>query len=88
MRYVMTRVLPDPGPARTISGPSKCSTAAFCAGVSKGPEADSMELRLSEVEKLDDLFRLSDRMVVNSNQFGERARLMFVPPTAFVVSRK
>ena len=30
-RQAMTRVLPDPAPARTRSGPSVCSTACFCS---------------------------------------------------------
>ena len=34
MRYVMTRVLPDPAPARMSSGPSRCSTASRCSGFS------------------------------------------------------
>src|SRR3954465_13455599 len=32
MRYVMTRVLPDPAPARMRSGPSVCVTASRCSG--------------------------------------------------------
>src|SRR2546423_1612741 len=32
MRYVMTRVFPDPAPARISSGPSRCSTASRCSG--------------------------------------------------------
>ena len=32
MRLVMTRVLPDPAPARISSGPSVVSTAARCSG--------------------------------------------------------
>ena len=34
MRYVMTRVLPEPAPARISSGPSRCSTASRCSGFS------------------------------------------------------
>ena len=30
MRFVRTRVLPDPGPARTLTGPSGAVTAACC----------------------------------------------------------
>src|SRR6185312_2887522 len=33
MRWVMTRVLPLPAPARISSGPSTCSTAARCSGL-------------------------------------------------------
>ena len=33
MRWVITRVLPLPAPARTRRGPSPCSTAARCAGL-------------------------------------------------------
>ena len=32
MRYAMTRVLPDPAPARISNGPSVCSTASRCSG--------------------------------------------------------
>ena len=35
MRYVSTRVLPEPAPASTRSGPSVASTASFCAGLSE-----------------------------------------------------
>ena len=35
MRYVSTRVLPEPAPASTSSGPSTLSTALFCAGLSE-----------------------------------------------------
>src|SRR4051795_5139359 len=34
MRWVMTRVLPDPAPARTSCGPSPWVTAAICSGLS------------------------------------------------------
>src|SRR5579872_5357316 len=34
MRNVMTRVFPDPAPARISSGPSVCSTASRCSGLS------------------------------------------------------
>src|SRR5438105_3619596 len=34
MRWVMTRVLPEPGPARMRSGPSTSSTACRCASFS------------------------------------------------------
>ena len=34
MRYVSTRVLPDPAPAKTKSGPSVHSTAARCGPLS------------------------------------------------------
>jgi len=34
MRYVSTRVLPDPAPAMTIKGPSRCSAAARWASLS------------------------------------------------------
>src|SRR5690606_34493841 len=33
MRWAMTRVLPEPGPARISSGPSACVTAASWAGL-------------------------------------------------------
>src|SRR3954453_7473837 len=32
MRWVSTRVLPEPAPARISSGPSPCSTASRCGG--------------------------------------------------------
>ncbi len=35
MRWVITRVLPLPGPASTNSGPSRCSTASRWAGVNE-----------------------------------------------------
>src|SRR5262245_31988540 len=34
MRYVITRVLPEPAPASTSRGPSLCSTASRCGGLS------------------------------------------------------
>ena len=34
IRWVMTRVLPDPAPASTRRGPFTCSTASACAGFS------------------------------------------------------
>src|SRR5690242_19201249 len=34
MRNVMTRVFPDPAPARIRSGPSVCRTASRCSGLS------------------------------------------------------
>ena len=34
MRCVSTRVLPEPAPARTSSGPSPCTTASRCGGLS------------------------------------------------------
>src|SRR5258708_39933653 len=34
IRYVMTRVFPDPAPARIITGPSVCRTASRCSGLS------------------------------------------------------
>src|SRR5215467_7990444 len=34
IRYVMTRVLPDPAPARISSGPTVWSTASRCSGLS------------------------------------------------------
>src|SRR3972149_2742973 len=34
MRWVITRVLPDPGPARISTGPSMVSTACLWAGFS------------------------------------------------------
>ena len=40
MRWVMTRVLPEPAPARISTGPSVCSTAARCSGFS--PSSPSM----------------------------------------------
>src|ERR1051325_1442306 len=36
MRYVMTRVLPLPAPAKTRSGPFAWSTAFSCASLSSG----------------------------------------------------
>ncbi len=33
MRAVITRVLPEPAPARTSMGPWSCSTASRCAGL-------------------------------------------------------
>src|SRR3712207_7312775 len=33
IRWVRTRVLPEPAPARMSSGPSPCVTAARCGGV-------------------------------------------------------
>jgi hypothetical protein len=35
IRAVMTRVFPDPAPARTNNGPSPCSTAARCCELSR-----------------------------------------------------
>ena len=35
MRNAMTRVLPEPAPARMSSGPSVCSTASRCSGFSR-----------------------------------------------------
>ena len=35
MRNVSTRVLPEPAPASTSSGPSVVSTASRCAGLSE-----------------------------------------------------
>ena len=32
MRFVITRVLPEPAPANIKRGPSTCFTAASCAG--------------------------------------------------------
>ena len=43
MRCVMTRVLPEPAPARTSSGPSWCSTARACAGL-RGTDMSSSSL--------------------------------------------
>src|SRR5205823_14466741 len=34
MRLVMTRVFPDPAPARISSGPLMCRTASRCSGLS------------------------------------------------------
>ena len=34
MRWVSTRVLPDPAPATTSSGPSRCTTASSWSGFS------------------------------------------------------
>lgn len=33
MRWVMTRVFPDPAPARIIRGPSVYKTASFCGSL-------------------------------------------------------
>jgi len=35
MRWVMTRVFPEPAPASTSSGPPAWTTAARCAGLSE-----------------------------------------------------
>src|SRR5689334_6199019 len=35
MRYAITRVFPDPAPARINSGPSVCRTADRCGGLSE-----------------------------------------------------
>ena len=40
MRWAMTRVLPDPAPARISTAPSACSTASRCSGLS--PEVKSI----------------------------------------------
>ncbi len=34
IRQVITRVLPEPAPASTRSGPRVCITASFCSGLS------------------------------------------------------
>ena len=41
MRAVITRVLPEPAPAKTNNGPSPCSTAACCCRLSRkaGPSS-------------------------------------------------
>src|SRR5216683_4280364 len=43
MRYVMTRVLPLPAPARMSTGPSVVSTASRCCGLS-GSRKDNAEV--------------------------------------------
>src|SRR5918997_7052773 len=45
MRWVRTRVLPDPAPATTSSGPSPCVTASACSGFS--PASSSWARRCS-----------------------------------------
>src|SRR2546426_1834599 len=42
MRCVITRVLPDPAPARMSSGPSLCCTASHCGGLSCACQAASI----------------------------------------------
>src|SRR5262245_44248004 len=43
MRCVITRVLPEPAPARINNGPSTCATASRCAGFND--ESAFMEIR-------------------------------------------
>ena len=53
IRCVMTRVLPLPGPAIISSGPSPCSTALFCSGLSLRLEfTDSLFRERAQVSKL------------------------------------
>ena len=48
MRVVSTRVLPDPAPASTSNGPSTCSTASRCAGLSPAVSFSSSNIDISE----------------------------------------
>src|SRR5688572_13645843 len=45
MRCVSTRVLPDPAPAMTSTGPSGCVTASCCAGLSPSRKSALMALQ-------------------------------------------
>ena len=58
MRRVMTRVLPEPGPASTSAGPSPCDTASRWAAVSLSSRPGSM----------------SGRSVTGRRSYGRRAR--------------
>src|SRR5262245_21438694 len=42
MRCVITRVLPEPAPARISRGPSRCCTASHCGGLSCACQAASI----------------------------------------------
>ncbi len=48
----MTRVLPLPGPAKIINGPSPYCAASACAGVSDGDVLDVINRKKEEIQLL------------------------------------
>src|SRR5215472_3935394 len=72
----MTRVLPDPAPARMRSGPSVASTASCCAGLraSRYPATTSALLfhgdALGEIARLVDVAAPFDRDVIGQELEG------------------
>src|SRR5437899_2043813 len=74
MRLVMTRVFPEPAPARISSGPLICRTASRCSGLSvsrncmglgaRNPESLFYRDRLREIARLIHVAAAADRDVV------------------------
>src|SRR5260221_3964723 len=66
MRLVMTRVLPDPAPARIRRGPLRCRTASRCSGfrLSKNCKPLFYSYTLREIARLVDVAAATDGDVV------------------------
>ena len=47
IRWVITRVLPLPGPARISAAPAGCSTAARCSGLSPSRDAATVSAEVT-----------------------------------------
>src|SRR5437762_8163039 len=79
MRYVMTRVLPLPAPARMSTGPSVASTASSCCGLrsfAKSIQRSFYRNALCQIARLIDIASAADRAVIGEqlkrNDFKNR----------------
>src|SRR5689334_18934186 len=64
MRWVMTRVLPLPGPARMSTGPSVVVTACFCGSFSPASKSVCSNIVSSSTSK-DNIVHLHDYLRLN-----------------------
>ncbi len=84
MRYVTTRVLPVPAPARTSNGPLNVETASRCAGFNPSPPRGSVPDIVNKHHDDQGTSTVTIRPPLRSNSSASPGRsLRFAIPTSF-----